>query len=101
MAMSDAAHPLNGTTPRKARKTVAKVARKVESEARSFAAEAEDARDKLVATAIKRIRTRRRAAQAWARGRAEVAGEAVQTRPVTAIATALGVGVIIGLLARR
>jgi ElaB/YqjD/DUF883 family membrane-anchored ribosome-binding protein len=37
----------------------------------------------------------------WARRRGEVAGQAVQTRPATAIAAALGVGVIIGLLARR
>jgi ElaB/YqjD/DUF883 family membrane-anchored ribosome-binding protein len=97
--MSDAASHVNGSAPRRARKPAAKV--KVAGETRGLAAAAEKARDKLVDTATKDAFARRAAVQAWARERAEVAGEAVQERPVTAIAAALGVGIIIGLLAGR
>jgi len=112
--MSDAS-PVNGAAPkvrkaaakvaraapkvaRKTVKTASKVASKVEGEARSFAAEAEKAREKLVATAIHRARARREFARRWAVDQAEVASQRVKTRPATAIAAALGVGVIIGLL---
>ncbi|HEY3888614.1 MAG TPA: hypothetical protein VGL73_08565 [Caulobacteraceae bacterium] len=108
--MSDAATPVNGGAPTKVRKAVAKTARAapkmarkaartVETEARSFAAEADQAREKLIATAIHRARARREYARRWALDRAAVAGVAVQSRPVTAIGFALGIGVIIGLLA--
>lgn len=107
--MSDAATPVNGAAPTKVRKAAAKTARaapkvarkvahKVETEARSFAAEADRAREKLIATAIHRARARREYARRWALDQAEVAGVAVQSRPVTAIGFALGIGVIIGLL---
>jgi ElaB/YqjD/DUF883 family membrane-anchored ribosome-binding protein len=114
--MSDAATPMNGAAakaaPEKAakavRKTVRKVAHKAEraahevgQEARSFAAEADEARDKLVAAAIRRAHARRAMARRWARHQAALAGEAVQTRPLTSIGAALGVGIIIGLLAAR
>ena len=99
--MSDAASHVNGSSPRRARKPATKVARKVEGEARTIAAAAEKAREKLVDAATKDALARRAAVQAWARQRAEIAGEAVQERPVTAIAAALGVGIIIGLLAGR
>ena len=99
--MSDAASHVNGSAPRRARKPAAKVARKVQGEARNLAAAADKARDKLVDAATKDVLARREAVRAWARQRAEVAGEAVQERPVTAIAAAFGVGVIIGLLAVR
>jgi hypothetical protein len=121
--MSDAATRTNGAAPAKARKaatrtvkaaaktakaapkvvkkTVRKVevgAKKVGAEARSFAADADQAREKLIATAIHRARARREYARRWALGQAEVAGVAVQSRPVTAIGFALGIGVIMGLL---
>jgi ElaB/YqjD/DUF883 family membrane-anchored ribosome-binding protein len=114
--MSDAATPINGAAPAKARKAATrtvkaaaktvkaapkvakKTVKKVQAEARSFAAGADQARDKLVATAIHRARARREYARRWALGQAEVAGVAVQSRPVTAIGFALGIGVIIGLL---
>jgi ElaB/YqjD/DUF883 family membrane-anchored ribosome-binding protein len=106
--MSDTATPVNGAAP-KPRKTAAKavraapkvarkVASKVKTEARSFAADADEAREKLIAAAIHRARARREVARRWAVGQAEVAGEGVKTRPLTAIAAALGIGVIIGLL---
>ena len=98
--MSDAATPVNGAAP-KTRKVARKVVRKVKSESRSFAAEADQAREKLIATAIQRTRARREFVRRWAQDQAGVAGEAVQTRPMTAIAAALGVGLIIGLLAGR
>jgi len=98
--MSDAATPTNGAAP-KARKVARKVVRKVKAEARSFAADAEEAREKLIATAIHRARARREVVRRWAEDQAGVAGEAVQTRPMTAIVSALGVGLIIGLLAGR
>ena len=105
--MSDAS-PVNGAAP-KVRKAAAKavratpkvarkVATKVKTEARSFAAEADDAREKLVAAAIHRARVRREFARRWAMGQAEVASQNVKMRPVTAIGAALGIGVIIGLL---
>ncbi len=107
--MSDSATPVNGTAPTKVRKAAArtaraapkaarKVANKVQTEARSFAAEADKARGKRIATAIHRARARREVMRRWAMEQAEVAGGAVQTRPVTAIGFALGIGVIIGLL---
>ena len=114
--MSDAATPVNGAAPTKARKAstkavksapkaaraapkaARKVATTVKSEARSFAASADDARDKLIAAAIHRARVRREVARRWALDQAEVAGVAVQSRPVTSIGFALGIGVIIGLL---
>jgi ElaB/YqjD/DUF883 family membrane-anchored ribosome-binding protein len=106
--MSDAEPPVNGGEPAKAGKTARQVADEVKAradgvrdEARSFAAEAEAAREKLIAVAIHRARARRAMAQHWAKHQAAVAGQAVQTRPLTAIAAALGVGVIIGLLAAR
>jgi len=112
--MSDAS-PVNGAAP-KVRKAAAKVARaapkvaraapkvarkvasKVEAEARSFAADADQAREKLVATAIHRARARREVARRWTMDQAGVAGQRIKTHPATAIAAALGVGVIIGLL---
>jgi len=109
--MSDAS-PVNGAAPKVrkaaakavraapkvARKAATKVASKVKGEARSFAAEAEEARQKLVATAIHRARARREIARRWTMDQAEVAGKGVKMHPVTAIGAALGVGVIIGLL---
>jgi ElaB/YqjD/DUF883 family membrane-anchored ribosome-binding protein len=109
--MSDAS-PVNGAAPKVrkaaakvaraapkvARKTASKVASKVKAEARSFAADADDARDKLVATAIHRARARREVARRWTMDQAKVASQGVKMRPVTAIGAALGVGVIIGLL---
>jgi|ERR1700677_177682 ElaB/YqjD/DUF883 family membrane-anchored ribosome-binding protein len=105
--MSDAS-PVNGAAP-KVRKAAAKVARaapkvarkvasKVETEARSFATEADEAREKLVATAIHRARARREVARRWTMDQAKVASQGVKMHPVTAIGAALGVGVIIGLL---
>jgi ElaB/YqjD/DUF883 family membrane-anchored ribosome-binding protein len=118
--MSDAATPTNGAAPAKARKaatrtvkaaaktakaapkvvrkTVKKVQAKVQSEARSFAADADQAREKLIATAIHRARARREYARRWAVDQAQVAGVAVRARPATSIGFALGIGVIIGLL---
>jgi len=106
--MSDTATPVNGAAPkarkaatkavRAAPKVARKVASKVKTEARSFAAEADDAREKLIATAIHRARARREFARRWAVDQAEVASQRVKTRPGTAIAAALGIGVIIGLL---
>jgi ElaB/YqjD/DUF883 family membrane-anchored ribosome-binding protein len=105
--MSDAATPLNGTTPPKPRRSAPKAAtaaRKAASAAETYAnaaAEADAAREKLIATAIHRARARREVMRRWAMAQAEVAGGAVQTRPMTAIGFALGIGVIIGLLAAR
>jgi ElaB/YqjD/DUF883 family membrane-anchored ribosome-binding protein len=114
--MSDAATPTNGAAPAKARKAASKTVKaaaktakaapkvvkktvaKVQTEARTFAADADAAREKLIATAIHRARARREYARRWALDQAEVAGVAVQSRPVTAIGFALGIGVIIGLL---
>ena len=94
--MTDAATPANGAAPR-----ARKVVRKVKAEARSFAADADEAREKLIATAIQRARARRELVRRWAEEQAGVAGEAVQTRPMTAIVAAFGVGLIVGLLAGR
>jgi ElaB/YqjD/DUF883 family membrane-anchored ribosome-binding protein len=94
--MSDAATPANGAAPK-----TRKVVRKVKAEARSFAADADEAREKLIATAIQRARARRELVRRWAEEQAGVAGEAVQTRPMTAIVAAFGVGLIVGLLAGR
>jgi ElaB/YqjD/DUF883 family membrane-anchored ribosome-binding protein len=99
--MSDAATQITGALPPKLRKTARTTARKIKAEAESLVDVADDAREKFVAIAARRARARRAAVQAWARGRAEVAGETVQEHPVTAIAAAVAVGVIIGLLARR
>jgi ElaB/YqjD/DUF883 family membrane-anchored ribosome-binding protein len=102
--MSDAATPSNGAAPSRAGQTARKTVRKVKAEPRSFvddAAETDDAREHRIAVAIHRARARRALVQGWAREKAVVAGEAVQTRPLTAIAAALGVGLIIGLLAAR
>jgi ElaB/YqjD/DUF883 family membrane-anchored ribosome-binding protein len=110
--MSDTATPVNGAAPkarkaatkaatkavRAAPKVARKVASKVKTEARSFAAEADEAREKLIATAIHRARARREFARRWAVSQAEVASQRVKVRPVTAIGAALGIGVIIGLL---
>ncbi len=94
--MSDSASPIDGAKPR-ARKAV----RKVKNETRSLATAADHAREELIVAAIRRARARREFARRWARNQAEVAGVAVQSRPVTAIGFALGLGVIIGLLAAR
>jgi ElaB/YqjD/DUF883 family membrane-anchored ribosome-binding protein len=99
--MSDVASAVNGLSPRRAGKPVREAVRKIKAEARSFADPTDTARDKLVAAAARRIRLRREVMRRWAREQAHVAGRSVQNRPVTAIAAALGVGVVIGLLARR
>lgn len=106
--MSDAESPMNGGETAGARKAGSPIADEIQAsaaavddEARSFAAEADAAREKLIALAIHRARARRAMAEHWAKHQAAVAGQAVQTRPLTAIAAALGVGVIIGLLAAR
>jgi ElaB/YqjD/DUF883 family membrane-anchored ribosome-binding protein len=106
--MSDAATPMNGTTPPKARRpapeapaAAPKAAPKAATAKETYAnaaAEADAAREKLIATAIHRARARREVMRRWAMEQAEVAGGAVQTRPVTAVGFALGIGVIIGLL---
>ncbi|HEX4197693.1 MAG TPA: hypothetical protein VHZ26_09635 [Caulobacteraceae bacterium] len=106
--MSDAASPVDDPAPAKPRKSARNGADQagsgtgaVESEARSFAADAAAAREKLIAIAVHRAKARRAIAEHWAKEKAVVAGQAVRTRPVTAIGAALGVGVIIGLLAAR
>jgi ElaB/YqjD/DUF883 family membrane-anchored ribosome-binding protein len=55
----------------------------------------------LVRPVLETVRHRAAAARDWAKARGEVAGELVQERPVTAIAAAFGVGMLIGVLARR
>jgi ElaB/YqjD/DUF883 family membrane-anchored ribosome-binding protein len=106
--MSDAATPMNGATPPKPRRpapkaaaAASKAAPKATTAAETYAnaaVEADAARAKLIATAIHRARVQREVMRRWAMEQAEVAGGAVQTRPVTAIGFALGIGVIIGLL---
>jgi ElaB/YqjD/DUF883 family membrane-anchored ribosome-binding protein len=113
--MSDVT-PVNGAAPTKVRKAATKavkaapkvvrklartVGHKAKAEASDFAAEADEAREKLIAAAIHHARVRREVARRWVRDQAGLAGEVARTRPLTAIAAALGVGIIIGLLAAR
>jgi ElaB/YqjD/DUF883 family membrane-anchored ribosome-binding protein len=55
----------------------------------------------VVRPALESVRQGAATARNWPQARGEAAGELVQERPVTAIGAALGVGVIIGMLARR
>jgi ElaB/YqjD/DUF883 family membrane-anchored ribosome-binding protein len=92
--MSDAATPTNGATAAsRTRKPAASA--KPRAESRSFAPET------VADAAADLARARREAMRAWADARAETAARAVKSRPNTAIAAALGIGVIIGLLSRR
>jgi len=62
---------------------------------------AEQAEASLIAAIRDALDSRTQEARRWAADRAEVAREAVQERPATAILGALGVGMILGLLASR
>lgn len=73
-------------------------------DARSFAPHDEGGGregERLKALAAKALRRTSQELRVWADARADEASEAVEHRPITAIAAALGVGVVIGLLSRR
>jgi ElaB/YqjD/DUF883 family membrane-anchored ribosome-binding protein len=74
------------------------------SDERSFAPRHEgDSVDKesLKALAVQAMRSTGKELRIWMDAKTDKASEAVENRPATAIAAALGVGVIIGFLMRR
>lgn len=58
-------------------------------------------RKSLTALAVQTARSTGQELRGWANAKTEGVTEAVENRPVTAVAIAFGVGVIIGLLAQR